>query len=133
MKRNLLTLSSLTFIVALAAACGGNSSTETSGESTATSNTTVAATQPEPMKPGEKLINKADCIGCHNKTQKIIGPAYVDIAAKYEATDKNIDMLAGKIIDGGKGVWGELAMTPHAGMSKDDAKEMVKYILSLKQ
>ena len=128
MKRKLFTLSSLTFIIALAVACGGNS------DSSTTQTTTTTATTPkvEAMKPGEKLINTADCIGCHNKTQKIIGPSYVDIAAKYEATDKNIELLAGKIINGGKGVWGDIAMTPHASMSKDDAKEMVKYILSLK-
>jgi len=83
--------------------------------------------------PGEKLINKNDCLGCHNKTNKIIGPAYVDIAKKYPATEKNINMLADKIIKGGTGVWGNMPMTAHATLKKDDAKLMVKYILSLKK
>ncbi|MGM9475365.1 c-type cytochrome [Pedobacter sp. GSP4] len=83
--------------------------------------------------PGEKLINKSDCLGCHNKTNKIIGPAYVDIAKKYPATEKNINMLADKIIKGGTGVWGNMPMTAHATLKKDDAKLMVKYILSLKK
>jgi cytochrome c len=47
--------------------------------------------------------------------------------------DETIELLAGKIIAGGKGVWGEVPMTPHASLSKDDAKEMVRYILSLKK
>ena len=83
--------------------------------------------------PGEKLINKSDCLGCHNKTKKIIGPAYVEVAKKYPATEKNINMLADKIIKGGTGVWGNMPMTAHATLKKDDAKLMVKYILSLKK
>ena len=82
---------------------------------------------------GEKLIAKNDCIGCHNKDKKIIGPAYVDIAAKYPLNDENVNHLADKVISGGKGVWGEIPMTPHDALSKDDAKKMVSYILSLKK
>ena len=41
-------------------------------------------------------------------------------------------MLASKIIAGGSGSWGEIPMAPHPAISIDDAKEMVKYILSLK-
>lgn len=82
---------------------------------------------------GEKLINKSDCMGCHNKTNKIIGPAYVDVAKKYPATEKNINYLADKIIKGGTGVWGTMPMTAHASLKPTDAKIMVKYILSLKK
>jgi cytochrome c len=38
--------------------------------------------------PGEKLINKNDCLGCHNKTNKIIGPAYVEIAKNIRLQKK---------------------------------------------
>lgn len=85
------------------------------------------------ISAGEKLINKSDCMGCHNKTNKIIGPAYVDVAKKYPATEKNINTLADKIIKGGTGVWGTMPMTAHPTVKKDDAKLMVKYILSLKK
>lgn len=85
------------------------------------------------MSAGEKLINKSDCIGCHNKVNKIIGPAYMDIAKKYPATEKNINMLSDKIIKGGTGVWGTMPMTAHASLKPTDAKLMVKYILSLKK
>ncbi|WP_443946153.1 c-type cytochrome [Pedobacter sp. AW1-32] len=85
------------------------------------------------MSAGEKLINKSDCIGCHNKVNKIIGPSYMDIAKKYPATEKNINTLADKIIKGGTGVWGQMPMTAHPTVKKDDAKLMVKYILSLKK
>ncbi|WP_443938064.1 c-type cytochrome [Pedobacter sp. MW01-1-1] len=84
------------------------------------------------MSTGEKLINKSDCIGCHNKVNKIIGPSYVEIAKKYPATEKNINYLADKILKGGTGVWGEMPMSAHPQVKKDEAKLMVKYILSLK-
>ena len=95
--------------------------------------TATVANHEMQMSAGEKLINKSDCIGCHNKLNKIIGPAYVDIAKKYPPTEKNINLLADKIIKGGTGVWGSMPMTAHASLKKDDAKLMVKYILSLKK
>lgn len=113
---------------------------ERSSTANTTTTTTTEAPATETAAPaagvkseGEKLIAKSDCIGCHNKVQKVIGPSYVDIAAKYSLNDENVDHLADKIISGGKGVWGEIPMTPHAALSKDDAKTMVKYILSLKK
>jgi cytochrome c len=83
--------------------------------------------------PGEALIKKSDCLACHNAKVKIVGPAYADVAAKYPATAENIDKLADKIIAGGAGSWGDVPMSPHPAISKGDAKEMVKYILSLKK
>jgi len=79
---------------------------------------------------GKALIAKSDCLGCHKIDEKLVGPAYKAVAAKYTSAD--IDMLAGKIISGGAGNWGEIPMSPHASLSKADAQEMVKYILSLK-
>lgn len=80
---------------------------------------------------GLALIEGADCLTCHKTDEKLIGPSYQEVANKY--TDADIDMLANKIIDGGQGVWGEIPMTPHAGMSKENAKKMVEYILTLKK
>jgi len=81
---------------------------------------------------GEELITKSDCLTCHKVDVKLLGPAYKDVAAKYPATDENIEMLAGKIIKGGAGNWGDIPMAPHPSINESDAKEMVKYILALK-
>lgn len=80
---------------------------------------------------GKNLIAKSDCLACHKDDAKLVGPAYIDVAKKYEATDANIAKLADKIIKGGAGAWGQIPMSPHPGVSQGDAKEMVKYILSL--
>lgn len=81
---------------------------------------------------GKELIAGQDCATCHKETEKVIGPSFKEIAAKYPATDANIATLADKIIKGGSGNWGEIPMAPHAGVPKEDAVEMVKYILSVK-
>jgi cytochrome c len=79
-----------------------------------------------------ELIAKSDCLTCHKVSEKLTGPAYKDVALKYESNDENISLLASKIIKGGQGVWGPIPMTPHASLSEADAKQMVKYILLLR-
>ncbi|MBW8688106.1 c-type cytochrome [Chitinophaga rhizophila] len=126
--------------VVLLASCGGGNEnkTEKKDESAATSETPVDNSMVTPgaaeaaASKGAGLIEQKDCKTCHKIDTKLIGPGYKEVAQKYEATEANIDKLADKIIAGGSGNWGEVAMTPHADISKDDAKEMVKYILSLK-
>ena len=89
----------------------------------------AAALSPE--EEGKSLVEGTDCLSCHKVDSKLVGPSYQDVAAKY--TDADIDHLATKIIEGGKGVWGEIPMTPHAGLSPENAKLMVKYILAQKK
>jgi cytochrome c len=84
------------------------------------------------IKAGEGLISKSDCMACHKADQRLVGPGYNEIAAKYPSNAANIQKLADKIISGGSGNWGEIPMTPHPTVSNDDAKKMVKYILSIK-
>lgn len=81
---------------------------------------------------GGELIKASDCLTCHKEDVKLVGPAYADVAKKYKPTTANIDMLADKVIAGGAGNWGQIPMSPHPNVSKNDAKEMVKYILAVK-
>lgn len=81
---------------------------------------------------GKQLIANSDCLGCHKINEKLVGPSYVDVAKKYQANDANMNLLASKIVNGGAGAWGEVPMSPHPAITQKDAKEMVKYILSIK-
>ncbi len=81
-------------------------------------------------KDGKALIEGSDCRTCHKDDAKLIGPSYKDVAAKYESNDKNIKMLAEKVLKGGQGVWGEIPMAGHPNLSIEDAEAMVKYILN---
>ncbi|WP_315054901.1 c-type cytochrome [Chryseobacterium indoltheticum] len=80
---------------------------------------------------GKDLIEASDCMACHNAVERTIGPSYKEIAEKY--SDKDIEILASKIIEGGSGVWGSVPMQPHPQVSKEDAKKMVEFILSQKK
>jgi cytochrome c len=80
-------------------------------------------------KDGKALIAGSDCRTC----QKLIGPAYQDVAKKYENNAKNVKMLAEKVLNGGQGNWGEIPMAGHPNLSVEDASAMVEYILSMKK
>jgi cytochrome c len=80
---------------------------------------------------GKKLIEASDCMACHKKEAKSIGPAYADVSNKYKGDKSALESLTKKIIAGGSGVWGEVAMAGHPQLSAADASEMVKYILNI--
>jgi len=140
MKKAFLALTLITFL----AACGGSDSNSGNTESTSTQNTSASpsttqdtATTENPSNNastsnGSQLIASSDCLSCHKEKEKLVGPAYSDVAKKYENTQANVTMLAEKVIKGGAGNWGDIPMTPHPSISQGDAEEMVKYILTLK-
>lgn len=82
---------------------------------------------------GLNLVGKSDCFTCHKVRDASTGPAYGLVAAKYENTEANREMLVNKIIAGGQGVWGQIPMAAHPNLSKEDALSMVKYIMLLKE
>ncbi len=83
------------------------------------------------VEEGRVLVESNDCKTCHHPTNKNIGPAHKAVAEKYEYTDANVKMLAEKIIKGGSGTWGEMAMNPHPDLKQDDAEKIARYVLSL--
>ncbi len=113
--------------------CGGDDSTKTE---TGTDTVATAPAEPAPdpeIAKGLDIVAKSDCFTCHKLTEKAIGPAYADIAAKYMGNQIAIDSLPGKIIKGGAGIWGTVPMTPHPTVSPEDAKAMVTYVMSIKK
>ena len=77
---------------------------------------------------------KNKCLTCHAIDDKVTGPPYREVANKYaNYPDTIVAHLAHKIITGGNGVWGEVFMTPHPDLSREDAEAMVKYIRLLKK
>jgi cytochrome c551/c552 len=80
---------------------------------------------------GKNMMSTLDCNACHKESEKSIGPAYLEVAKKYEGDDNAPGSLATKIINGGAGVWGETMMPAHADLKEGDAKSIVAWILSL--
>lgn len=90
-----------------------------------------AAVAEGPIMEGKQLIENSDCKTCHNETKKTVGPAYIDIAKRYDNSEASATDLAQKVINGGSGNWGEVPMTAHPDLQEVDAKKMMAYILSL--
>ncbi len=123
----------ITFIAASFYACGGNSADTKTATATDAAKPAAADLSSNPdYQKGLELIGKSDCLTCHKIDETSTGPAYRDVANKYPNDDATINTLSEKIIKGGSGNWGAVAMTPHDALSQDDAKQMVKYILLLK-
>lgn len=80
---------------------------------------------------GRSIMLALDCSSCHKTEGKSIGPSYSEVAKKYQKQNDAIPYLTDKIIKGGSGVWGEVAMSAHPSLSADDAKRIVQWILSL--
>ena len=78
------------------------------------------------------LATSKNCMSCHAVERKILGPSFKEVAAKYKDNKGAPDMLAGKIIKGGSGVWGQVPMPANNQVSEADAKKLVAWILSAK-
>lgn len=81
----------------------------------------------------DTILSKSDCMACHARDTKSVGPSYFDIATKYPLDSSTVNKLANKIISGGAGVWGQSPMSAHPQLSKEEAREMVEYILRIKE
>lgn len=120
------------FAIALILTACGSKKTETEKEDFGTpdESSTAPTGGADVIAQGEALVKASDCKTCHHATNKIVGPSHTDVAKKYEFTEANVKLLAGKIITGGSGVWGDLPMTAH-DIPQADAEKMARYVLSL--
>lgn len=85
-----------------------------------------------PFAAGYALTQVMDCKSCHKEDGVSIGPSFKRVAEKY-ATDKKASVYLGqKIMKGGSGVWGDVAMSAHPNLAKNDMDQIVEYILSLR-
>lgn len=80
----------------------------------------------------QALATAKNCMACHAVDKKLVGPSYKDVAKKYAGDAKAVDMLAGKIVKGGSGVWGAIPMPANPQVSEADAKKLAAWVLSQK-
>ena len=79
---------------------------------------------------GLSLIDNSGCKACHAFEKTSVGPAYQDVAKRYEDTEENKQMLVTKILKGGGGNWGDRAM-PAQAVNEEEAKIIVDYLMTL--
>ncbi|MDE2594801.1 MAG: c-type cytochrome [Burkholderiales bacterium] len=85
-----------------------------------------------PALANQELAQKKACLGCHGIDNKIVGPAYKDVAKKYKGQKGIEAKLVEKVLKGGKGSWGEVPMPANTQVNEAEAKQLVTWILSLK-
>jgi cytochrome c len=80
---------------------------------------------------GKILTQTLDCKSCHNEILKSIGPSFMMVSEKYSKQKGARKYLAEKVMKGGSGVWGDVAMAAHPDINQTDLKEIIGYVLSL--
>ena len=79
-----------------------------------------------------KLAQQKACTACHGVDNKIVGPAYKDVAAKYADDADALAKVKESIKNGGKGKWGEIPMPAQPQLSDEQITLLAEWILSLK-
>jgi len=77
-------------------------------------NVSLASIQP--------VLDKNACLACHGMSTKLVGPSFKDIAARYKTTDGAVNLLSGKISNGGQGAWGAIPMPAQALSAAESAR-----------
>lgn len=78
------------------------------------------------------LAKSKNCMTCHSVANKVVGPAFKDVAAKYAGQKDAEDKLTQKVLKGGSGSWGAVPMPANTQVSEAEARTLVKWVLSQK-
>ena len=77
----------------------------------------------------QALLASNACLGCHAIAQKIVGPAYHDVALKYKGDAQAQAKLEASIRAGGSGKWGTVPMPAFAALSSQELKALAAFVL----
>ncbi len=94
--------------------------------------TALAVAALSPALANQELAQKKACMACHAIDKKVVGPALLDVSKKYKGQKDAEAKLTQKVLKGGGGVWGTMAMPANAQVNEAEAKQLVKWILTLK-
>jgi len=92
----------------------------------------VAALASNAAMANADLAKAKNCMACHAVANKVVGPSFKDVAAKYAGQKDAEDKLSQKVIKGSSGVWGPVPMPANAQVNEAEARTLVKWILSQK-
>ena len=81
----------------------------------------------------QSIMKKHGCTSCHEVNNKVVGPAFQDVAAKYRNDKGAATKLANKVKKGGAHVWGEAAMPPNVLITDAEVRNLVGWILALQK
>ncbi len=88
----------------------------------------AAASAPAAAVDVQGLLAKNACLSCHSVTQKVVGPAYHEVATRYKDDAHAQARLEASIRGGSTGKWGSVPMPPFAGLNADEVKALAAYV-----
>ena len=94
--------------------------------------TLVLLAMAAPAFADQALATAKNCMSCHTTERKLVGPSYKEVAAKYTGQKDAVDKVAAKIIKGGSGVYGAVAMPANTQVNEAEAKKLAAWVLGLK-
>jgi S-disulfanyl-L-cysteine oxidoreductase SoxD len=89
----------------------------------------TAAAAPVTASAGLRLAQQNACVACHGIDNKIVGPAFSDVAARYRGDAGAPAALAAKIRGGTSGTWGAIAMPAQASLKDEELRTLVAWVL----
>ncbi|MCW5654417.1 c-type cytochrome [Hydrogenophaga sp.] len=76
------------------------------------------------------LASKSACLACHAVDKKLVGPSYMDVAAKHKGQADALDKVAARIKSGGSGMYGPVPMPPQPNLKDDELKLLAAWVLA---
>ena len=92
----------------------------------------IPATTAGPALAGQTVAARYGCVSCHKVSDKLVGPPFKDIAAKYRRDANAFARIAEQIHQGGSGKWGSVIMPPFPMATDAEIKSLADWILSCK-
>jgi cytochrome c551/c552 len=80
----------------------------------------------------QNLMKAGGCSACHSVDQKLIGPAYKDVAQKHKGEPDAVAKLEKSVRTGSKDVYGKIPMppTPAAKFSDADLHALLEWVMT---
>lgn len=83
-------------------------------------------------KETKELLQASGCLSCHSVDEKVVGPAFKSVAAKYAGQADAVDTLTQSVRNGSRGKWGRTPMPAHSSLSGDDLKKLTTWVMAQK-
>jgi cytochrome c len=80
----------------------------------------------------DALAQKNNCYACHAKDKKVLGPAFTEVAKRYQGQGDAVQTITQTIRKGSSGKWGSIPMPGNEQLSEGDAATLATWIVSLK-
>ncbi|MCP5267029.1 MAG: c-type cytochrome [Burkholderiaceae bacterium] len=78
---------------------------------------------------GPQLARDSNCMACHAVASRMVGPAFAEVAKRYQGDAKAEDLLVKRVREGTQGTWGQIAMPANSQVAESDVRVIVRWIL----